>query len=954
MLNHHPKIHLLLSLFCTLAALLPAKAQNTYSDLTVSLRGHVYGKDEGTQGMPLPGVSIRCVALPDSTYIFSATTDRNGFYQEAGFLEGNATGILLTFSYIGMKPHEQLVKAPIGRNDLGLPTLKADMDTTWMEPQPITMREAVIVEQLKKMYMSGDTTLFRTDAYEMPKGSMLLDLVRRLPGLECSEDGKLTYLGKPIDELRLNGKEFFKHDATIALRNMPVEHLKYLKIYEELERDSPSAGPEDKRTVMDMETKDPVSTFLAGNLKGGKTAEEDDYMGQGDLNWHKVEKGEASVKAEINTLPSSLNTLGKFSTGNTYVTGSRQEKSVGALFSHFGNKANVRGIIDYEYGKTGDRRLISDETYLQDNSQIEQDELSSINRNQATQGSFDIDGHGKQISWNVNAQLGHTRTQDETRGQGDTYAAPFGTDGEGAEPVRELLNSRRNDSQTELTRKTARLTGHMGYRFGKDKSLDLNFRLDYTGTDKMNRDYTDVTFHRTGTHDTYDRISHNLSHQTMLDIGLSYAQSVGERGSLSLRYQYVYNRNRDDKDYFDLAAGDPSDDFGHGLHVPDDAVYNAAYSYLNRSGEQCHELSFRLNARFGKWDMGVSCGFTPTLQHIDYEQEKRQNDTTRVTLVYSPQINANYRHGKHALSLNYHASNLPPGLNLLFPVANNDDPLTVREGNEHLKPSVNHGGRVAYSYDRWLDLSAGWSGTSNETGTVTTYDPETGVRHVRDVNVNGSWTANGSLRLSKYADDFDYALSASYLHDRRPGFIETAAASAPQKTVTRSHRFSLQPSAGYARKGFEARLRPSWNYDVLESQGYEGRRMQRYMVDLDVAYTFDFGLGLYSSYDFNAYKGFNATEGKDKEHIWNLGVSFNTWKNRLTLKAEGYDVLGQQSGFSCLYYPNGTGKREARNFAKASYVLFTVAYRFTTLKSRQTPSNGPAGFFSSPNVIIVR
>ena len=166
------------------------------------------------KGTPLPGVSIRCVGLPDSVFIFSATTDRNGFFKQSSFLEGNANGILLTLSYIGMKPHEQHVKAPTNLTGSGQPILDADMDTIWMEPQPITMREALIVEKLRKMYMSGDTVLFRTDAYEMPKGSMLLDLVRRLPGLDCSEDGKLTYLGKSIDELRLNGKEFFRMDGT--------------------------------------------------------------------------------------------------------------------------------------------------------------------------------------------------------------------------------------------------------------------------------------------------------------------------------------------------------------------------------------------------------------------------------------------------------------------------------------------------------------------------------------------------------------------------------------------------------------------------------------------------------------------------------------------------------------------------------------------------------------------
>ena len=944
------RVYLIL-VVCTLTNFVKAQTNLTKIDL----QGFVYVRDN-TEKTPLPSVLIQCFTLPDTTENFKFSTNSKGYFNESTYLDLKNDTLLISLSYIGMKSRKIAFEGETYINEFGFPVFRANMDTIWMEPQPITMREALIVEKLRKMYMSGDTVLFRTDAYEMPKGSMLLDLVRRLPGLECSEDGKLTYLGKSIDELRLNGKEFFKHDATIALRNMPVEHLKYLKIYEELKGDSLTSGVDDKQTIMDMETKEPVDAFLAGNLKGGKTAEDNDYMGQGDFNWHKAGKGEASIKAEFNSLPSSLTSLGKFTTINNYFTESRQEKSVGALFSRFGNKANVRGNIDYAYKKTGDRRLVSDETYLQDNSQIEQSENTSVLRDQTVRGIFDINGHGKRINWNVNARLNHTRTQGEDRGLGETYAASYGTGDGDTEPVRELLNSMRNNSRVERTRKTADITGNMSYRFGKgkNKSLALDFGLRYADADEMNRDYTSVTFQHAGTLHTYDRISRNLSNQTQMNIGLSYAQSLGERSSINLRYQYGYDRNHDDKDYFDLASDNPDDISGHKLYIPDNAVRNEAYSYLNCSDEQRHELSLRLSARFSKWNMVVSCGLAPTLQHVDYEQESRQNDTMRVTIVYSPKISTTYHNGKHTLSLSYTATNLPPGIDHLLPVPNNDDPLTIKEGNEKLKPSVSHGGMLSYNYDRWLSLSADWNGTANETSTLTTYEPETGVRHMRDVNVSGNWTANGLLRLSRYAGDFNYALSTSYHHEHRTGFFETADVSVPRKTVTRSHRFSFCPSAGYAHKGFEATLKPLWSYDVLGSQGYEGRRTQRYTLDLNVAYTFNFGLGAYSSYGFNAYKGFNATGGKDKEHIWNLGVSFNTWKNRLTVKAEGYDLLGQQSGFSYLYYPNGKGRREVRNFAKASYVLFTMVYHFTTLKSHRTLSDTAPDFFSSPNVIIVR
>ena len=47
--------------FLCALAVISAKAQTTYHDLTVSLQGYVYSVEEGVKGTPLPGVSIRCV-----------------------------------------------------------------------------------------------------------------------------------------------------------------------------------------------------------------------------------------------------------------------------------------------------------------------------------------------------------------------------------------------------------------------------------------------------------------------------------------------------------------------------------------------------------------------------------------------------------------------------------------------------------------------------------------------------------------------------------------------------------------------------------------------------------------------------------------------------------------------------------------------------------------------------
>ena len=90
-----------------------------------------------------------------------------------------------------------------------------ELDSIVLRSNPLTTEEVEIVAELQRMYQRGDTVIFNADAYEMPTGSVLLDLVRRLPGLKYN-DGKMTYLGRDIEEIRLNGDSFFKRDMSIA------------------------------------------------------------------------------------------------------------------------------------------------------------------------------------------------------------------------------------------------------------------------------------------------------------------------------------------------------------------------------------------------------------------------------------------------------------------------------------------------------------------------------------------------------------------------------------------------------------------------------------------------------------------------------------------------------------------------------------------------------------------
>ena len=81
------------------------------------------------------------------------------------------------------------------------------------------------------MVMHGDTVVYNADAFQLAEGSMLDALVERLPGVELRDNGVITHNGRPVSELLVNGKDFFRGDPTVALDNLPPYMVDKVKVY---------------------------------------------------------------------------------------------------------------------------------------------------------------------------------------------------------------------------------------------------------------------------------------------------------------------------------------------------------------------------------------------------------------------------------------------------------------------------------------------------------------------------------------------------------------------------------------------------------------------------------------------------------------------------------------------------------------------------------------------------
>ena len=168
---------------------------------------------------PLYPAAIQVYSLPDSTYVNGSSTDENGAFLITGLKAGNYVSKVTFMGYIETEKSFTL-RSNSRSTDIGKITMKADAKM---------INEVVVNASLAKVQMINDTVVFNGEAYKLPEGSSLEDLVRKLPGVQIGSDGQIKVNGKAVSKILVNGKEFFDNNQSVALQNLTADMVEKIK-----------------------------------------------------------------------------------------------------------------------------------------------------------------------------------------------------------------------------------------------------------------------------------------------------------------------------------------------------------------------------------------------------------------------------------------------------------------------------------------------------------------------------------------------------------------------------------------------------------------------------------------------------------------------------------------------------------------------------------------------------
>ena len=97
------------------------------------------------------------------------------------------------------------------------------------------MDEVQVVKEMP-VTLSGDTLIYKTEAFTKGNERKLEDVLKKLPGVEVDEDGSVSVQGKKVDNLLVEGKKFFDGDSKMAVKNLlakAIDRVQVLKGYHE-------------------------------------------------------------------------------------------------------------------------------------------------------------------------------------------------------------------------------------------------------------------------------------------------------------------------------------------------------------------------------------------------------------------------------------------------------------------------------------------------------------------------------------------------------------------------------------------------------------------------------------------------------------------------------------------------------------------------------------------------
>ncbi len=147
---------------------------------------------DGDSGQPIEFATLQCATIEENPTITFVLSDEYGrvFYCDCV----GKDSIKWKIYHLSYFPIDTVISCP------------QTLDTILMYAKNYDVDELIISAKDEGVRVIGDTIRFDLSVFRKPHQRDLKDLLKDLPGIQITEKGGVEYKGKPVGQIRLNGK----------------------------------------------------------------------------------------------------------------------------------------------------------------------------------------------------------------------------------------------------------------------------------------------------------------------------------------------------------------------------------------------------------------------------------------------------------------------------------------------------------------------------------------------------------------------------------------------------------------------------------------------------------------------------------------------------------------------------------------------------------------------------
>lgn len=913
----------------------------------VKLMGRVVTLNSETNDTSVvTNASVKLLTSKDSIRLSETVTNAKGYFLFMTNLNKDYKKLLIKVSAIGMKDtilvYDRFTKDKKHKKD-DYEGVK-DFGAIVLKEKTLSLEELKVVGELKKMFLKGDTLIYNTDAFKMPSGSVLLELVRRLPGIHFNEYGMMLYGDKIISEIKLNGQSFFQGNMSVALNNMPTQELEQLKIYDTVNSQDSINGSFRKTTVMDMKTKRDISKILFANIAAGTANKWGKYILNGDANIHLSPTSEYSVSTTISSLPTDIpvsRAIGLSMNQVSAVSNNDTRKNVSiSVKENLGKKWNLISQASHDHDDFVSIRSSADELYLADNSIFNLNDRHESRKSNENKADFHLNKSSGKMMMSISGNVSRSTStsSNETTSMSFTenpFIGDMSTDFSNID-MANIKNRNRSEGISHSDRKSARAginVSNAGFEPSKPVlSGRISFSVDENESSSLSSN--DVKYYDNGgmaSNETRNQWLDNPSRNISFDTGLSFSYR-NKFVFITANYKLRYSETDNERNVFQINGTSMSvgqfqySDFLH--HECDDLYRDSKLKTFKQDLTSRISLSDLIG---NGWGAAVNFSLIP--EHVNANtafKRKESLDKSYDFFNWAIGTHISKRLNKTSIGLLYNASTQSPDIYQLLPITDNANPLFVTKGNPNLRNRQMHS--ASLNIRRKL-FSAGvnYSKSVRNISEKTTYNEETGARERMLVNIKGGWDWGAKISDTYSYRGFSVKGDASYRHAVAPYMISYGESDITE--TTRSDLINTRLTLRYGNEKWDASAMVGANWMHNESDRADARYSQSvsdYILRLYLKHYLNKHWDVGGGYSNNWRHGSSLSTANGSDGSLNFCMRFRFLKElRGSLTLNAFDVLGKQR--NVVFSSDATGNRMTTNDSMTRYVLLTFAYKMPRL-----------------------